>query len=85
LQRADLITGVFPWDRAALEGSFTRFLDRLQERFSPVDGAASPVVKPLWWLTAVVTLEAARRWRRRVAASRATESKRGSCSHPGLT
>jgi hypothetical protein len=85
LQRADLITGTFPFDRAALERSFSQFLDRLGDRLAPDEVAERPFAKALWWVAAVVSLEAARRWRRRVGALRTTETRRRHCASHGLS
>jgi hypothetical protein len=85
-QGSDLITQFFPFDRTALDESLARFLDRFGDDALPVNGQQTPIPYPLLFVTAVVAIEAARRWRQRLEASRTTEDwKRGSPALHGLS
>jgi hypothetical protein len=83
---AGLITEFFPFDHASLDESLTRLLDRFVDEATPNNGRTDPLPYPVLFLTAVVALEATRRWRNRLSASWASEEwKKGSPSLHGLS
>jgi hypothetical protein len=71
---AGLITGFLPFDHASLEESVSRFLEHFKDRGGSVIEPADPL--PKWFLVVTVTLtiEAARRWRQRHAASETSDA-----------
>lgn len=83
---AGLISQLFPFDRAALDESVSRFLGRFGDESTPALGPDGPSPYPYAFVTTVVVVEAARRWRERLSASEATaEWKKGSPSLHGLS
>jgi hypothetical protein len=85
-QGLGLITQFIPFDRTALDESLARFLDRLGDDVIPVNGPQTPIPYPLLFVTALVAIEAARRWRRRLEASETAEVwKLGSPTLHGLS
>lgn len=64
-QRAGLITGLLPAGLVSLDGPLTRFLDRLTDQAEPSTSPELPAPYAPLFVTGMILLEAARRWRKR--------------------
>jgi hypothetical protein len=85
-QGSGLITRFFPFDRTSLDESLARFLERFGDDAIAVNGQQPPLPYPLLFVTALVALEATRRWRRRHGSSGTSEEwKVGSPTLHGLS
>jgi hypothetical protein len=80
---ADLISQLWPFDHTSLKESVSSFLHQLEEYSTPVNDQSSGWPYRLVLVAAVAALEVTRRWRKRVARSKAsrTTNQQGSMIH----
>jgi hypothetical protein len=81
-----LIAELFPFDRAALDESLSRFLELFHDEDAPVRERQTALPCSILFVTAALALEGTRRWHRRLAAAGTTEEwKKGSPTLHGLS